>query len=222
MKKLYFFTMLAAMLFAVTNVMAQKANFKPANLKGIWQLCHYVSESPDAPGVLKPSNTFKVLSDDGRIVNFTIRPGADAIITGYGSYEQLSDHTYAESIEKNIHLPMLDNQDNVLTFELVDDKVLHLKYFIEKDLNGNELNCWYKETWKRIEMPDKQTSRTSECYIKNEKFGGTHYEKANHRHRIGSRYGSRYDRLRQQQQQQLRHRKQRCFFGLQEHRLGNR
>ena len=85
----------------------------------------------------------------------TIRPGADAIITGYGSYEQLSDHTYAESIEKNIHLPMLDNQDNVLTFELVDDKVLHLKYFIEKDLNGNELNCWYKETWKRIEMPDK-------------------------------------------------------------------
>ena len=84
MKKLYFFTMLAAMLFAVTNVMAQKANFKPANLKGIWQLCHYVSESPDAPGVLKPSNTFKVLSDDGRIVN-----------------------------------------------------------------------CWYKETWKRIEMPDK-------------------------------------------------------------------
>lgn len=82
MKKLYFFTMLAAMLFAVTNVMAQKANFKPANLKGIWQLCHYVSESPDAPGVLKPSNTFKVLSDDGRIVNFTIRPGADAIITG--------------------------------------------------------------------------------------------------------------------------------------------
>ena len=137
MKKLYFFTMLAAMLFAVTNVMAQKANFKPANLKGIWQLCHYVSESPDAPGVLKPSNTFKVLSDDGRIVNFTIRPGADAIITGYGS------------------LPMLDNQDNVLTFELVDDKVLHLKYFIEKDLNGNELNCWYKETWKRIEMPDK-------------------------------------------------------------------
>ena len=52
MKKLYFFTMLAAMLFAVTNVMAQKGNFKPANLKGIWQLCHYVSESPDAPGGL--------------------------------------------------------------------------------------------------------------------------------------------------------------------------
>ena len=119
MKKLYFFTMLAAMLFAVTNVMAQKANFKPANLKGIWQLCHYVSESPDAPGVLKPSNTFKVLSDDGRIVNFTIRPGC-----------------------------LLYTSD-------VDDKVLHLKYFIEKDLNGNELNCWYKETWKRIEMPDK-------------------------------------------------------------------
>ena len=69
------------MLLMVTGVMAQKkAKFQPANLKGIWQLCHYVSELPDVPGVLKPSNTFKVLSDDGRIVNFTIIPGQDAII----------------------------------------------------------------------------------------------------------------------------------------------
>ena len=87
MKKLNFFTMLAAMLLVVSGVMAQKkAKFEPANLKGIWQLCHYVSELPDVPGVLKPSNTFKVLSNDGRIVNFTIIPGQDAIITGYGTY----------------------------------------------------------------------------------------------------------------------------------------
>ena len=87
MKKNYFFTMLAVMLFAVTGVRWHRIRltFEPAHLKGIWQLCHYVSENPDVPGELKPSNTFKVLSDDGRIVNFTIRPGADAIITGYGS-----------------------------------------------------------------------------------------------------------------------------------------
>ena len=67
MKKKYFITMLAAVLLAVTGAMAQKkASFKPADLKGIWQLCHYVSEIPDVPGALKPSNTFKVLSDDGR------------------------------------------------------------------------------------------------------------------------------------------------------------
>ena len=41
--------------------------------------------------ILKPSNTFKVLSDDGRIVNFTMSPGKDAIITGYGTYQQLTD-----------------------------------------------------------------------------------------------------------------------------------
>ena len=76
------------------------------------------------------------------------------------AYKQLSDHTYAEYALRRIFIcRMLDNQDNVLTFKLVDDKVLHLKYFIEKDLNGNELNCWYKETWKRIEMPDKLPGR---------------------------------------------------------------
>ena len=152
MKKLNFFTMLAAMLLVVSGVMAQKkAKFEPANLKGIWQLCHYVSELPNVPGVLKPSNTFKVLS--GRIVNFTIIPGQDAIITGYGTYEQISADAYKESIEKNIHLPMLDNKDNILQFELEDDDLLHLKYYIAKDLNGNELNCWFHETWKRVEMP---------------------------------------------------------------------
>ena len=50
MKKKYFITMLAAVLLAVTGAAAQKkASFKPADLKGIWQLCHYVSEIPDVP-----------------------------------------------------------------------------------------------------------------------------------------------------------------------------
>lgn len=156
MKRKYFFTMLAAMLLAVAGGKAQeRTNFKPADLAGIWQLCHYVSEIPDVPGMLKPSNTFKVLSDDGRIVNFTIIPGTDAIITGYGTYQQLTDNSYKESIVKNIHLPMLDNKDNVLEFEMNEDGVMYLKYFIAKDLNGNELNTWFHETWKRVEMPDK-------------------------------------------------------------------
>ena len=94
-----------------------------------------------------------VLSDDGRIVNFTIIPGQSAIITGYGTYKQVTGSSYKESIEKNIHLPMLDNKDNILEFEIEDDELLHLKYFIAKDLNGNELNSWFHETWKRVEMP---------------------------------------------------------------------
>ena len=51
--------MLAVVLLAVTGVRAQdKATFEPAHLEGIWQLCHYVSENPEIPGTLKPSNTF--------------------------------------------------------------------------------------------------------------------------------------------------------------------
>ncbi len=155
MKRNYFFTMLAAMLFAVAGVNAQETtDFKPADLAGIWQLCHYVSENPDIPGELKPSNTFKILSDDGRITNFTAIPGSSAIITGCGTYKQLTDNSYQESNEKNIHLPMLDNNDLVLEFEITDG-VMYLKYYIANDLNGNELNTWFHETWKRVEMPAK-------------------------------------------------------------------
>lgn len=154
MKRNYFITLLAAALLAVTGAKAQEnATFQPADLAGIWQLCHYVSEIPDVPGMLKPSNTFKVLSDDGRIVNFRMIPGADAIITGFGTYRQLSGGSYKESIEKNIHLPMLDHKDNILEFEMGEGGVMYLKYFIAKDMNGNELNTWFHETWKRVGMP---------------------------------------------------------------------
>ncbi|MCD8031851.1 MAG: DUF4488 domain-containing protein [Bacteroides sp.] len=156
MKKIVTLITFGAFLLCGTQAFAQKnKDFKPANLKGIWQLCHYVSENPELPGTLKPSNTYKVLSDDARIINFTTIPGQPAIITGYGSYAQLTDNSYKESIERNIHLPMLDNQDNILEFEITDDELLHLKYFIEKDLNGYEINSWYHETWKRVIMPDK-------------------------------------------------------------------
>ncbi len=155
MKRKYFFAALAAMLLLVVfNVEAKKPKFKPAPLAGIWQLCHYVSENPGIPGTLKPSNTFKILTDDGRITNFTVIPGTSAIITGYGGYEQLSDTTYNESIERNIHLPMLDNQNNVMHFEIVDG-VMYVKFYIENDLNGNILDTWFHETWKRVVMPDK-------------------------------------------------------------------
>ena len=50
---------------------------------------------------------------------------------------------------------MLDHKDNVLEFEMGEDGVMYLKYFIAKDLNGNELNTWFHETWKRVNMPAK-------------------------------------------------------------------
>ena len=62
MKKKYFITMLAAVLLAVTGAAAQKkASFKPADLKGIWQLCHYVSEIPDVPGALTGVSSISLL-----------------------------------------------------------------------------------------------------------------------------------------------------------------
>ena len=44
-------------------------------------------------------------------------PVPDAIITGYGTYRQISGTAYKESIERNIHLPMLDNKDNILELQ---------------------------------------------------------------------------------------------------------
>ncbi len=82
-----------------------------------------------------------------------------------GRGSKLTDDSYRESIEKNIHLPMLDNQDNILEFEIKDSDYLHLKYFIKNDLNGNELNTWYYETWKKNNMPAQVSGRYCEIKI---------------------------------------------------------
>lgn len=156
MKTRYILTLLTAMLLLTPDVTAQKKKkFQDTNLKGIWQMCLYNSEAPDTPGDLKPSNTFKILSDDGRITNFTVIPGKGAIINGYGTYTQVSDGVYHENIERSIHLPMLNNAVNKLYFEIRDNKYLRLKFYIEKDENNNVLDAWYHETWVRVEMPDK-------------------------------------------------------------------
>ena len=126
MKRNLFSALVAALLLTTAGTLkAQEAQYTPAPLEGIWQLCHYVAESADEEGTLRPSYTFKVLTDDHRITNFTVIPGKAAIITGYGSWQQLTDDCYRESIEKNIHLPMLDNQNNDITFR-IEQNILYL------------------------------------------------------------------------------------------------
>lgn len=157
MKRHYSLCLLTAMLLGGLNLTAQETvpSFEPANLKGVWQMCFYVSDSPQIPGELKPGNTFKILSNDGHITNFTLVPGKGAILTGEGTYEQIADDKYVEHIDRSIHLPMLNGKTNTLTFEIKDDRLLKLKFYIEKDQNENTVDTWYHETWVRVLMPDK-------------------------------------------------------------------
>ena len=52
-------------------------------------------------------------------------------------------------------MPFASKAIDDISFEIKDNDYLCLKYFIKNDLNGNELNTWYYETWKRVEMPAK-------------------------------------------------------------------
>lgn len=123
-----------------------------SNLAGIWQMYFYVSDSLEKPGVLRPSNSFKVLSPEGQFTNFTMVPTHGAIIIGEGRYRQTNDDAYIEVVERNIHLPQLNEKENVMHFTMEDD-VMHVRYFLERDIDGNELNTWCYETWKKVIMP---------------------------------------------------------------------
>lgn len=154
MKSRYFFLLVVSLLMSLGVVYAQDIQEKtPVSLNGVWQMCFYRSVSPDVPGELKTSNSLKILSEDGHFCNLVMMPQG-AIVIGYGTYKVTSPGVYTEYVEKNIHLPQLDGGTNDLHFELRENgKLMYLKYFLKNDINGNEINSWNHEIWKRVEMP---------------------------------------------------------------------
>ena len=154
MKQYFRVLLMGVSLWAGATSVRGQRQAQESNLKGIWQMCFYVSASPDMIGELKPSNSFKVLSDNGKFVNMTVIPNRGAIIIGSGTYEISSDSIYVEHVEKSLDLPQLTGADNILYFTLKDDaELMVLKYFIKNDRQGNEINTWCYETWKRVNMP---------------------------------------------------------------------
>ena len=154
MKRHFLFSMMAVLLLLGSGRMvAQTSNqTTPVELNGIWQMCFYVSGDPSIPGELKPSNSFKILTNDGQFVNLTVIPNQGAIIIGSGTYKQTAVNAFTEHVEKNLHLPQLVGKDNVLEYEMNGDIML-VKFFVKKDPDGNDINSWYYETWKKVRMP---------------------------------------------------------------------
>lgn len=149
------FLFLALSLLVVSgSALAQSAEKVPVSLNGVWQMCFYRSNSPDVAGELKTSNSLKILSDDGRFTNLVMMPHG-AIIIGEGTYEMTSEKTYTEIVERNLHLPQLNGKKNVMEFEMKDDGIMVVKYFLKEDINGNRIDSWCYETWKRVSMPEK-------------------------------------------------------------------
>ena len=154
MKRHFLFVLFAmVLLMGSGRAMAQSSDSTPVSLSGIWQMCFYVSGAPNAPGELKPSNSFKFLSEDGKFTNMVMIPNKGAIIIGSGTYKQTAPNAFTEHVEKNLHLPQLVGVDNVLEFEMKGGEVMVVKYFVQKDKEGNEINSWYYETWKKVKMP---------------------------------------------------------------------
>ena len=155
MKRHFLFMMIAVLLsLGSGRMLAQTVNESTSGaLNGIWQMCFYVSGDPTIPGELKPSNSFKILSDDGKFTNMTVIPNKGAIIIGSGTYKQTASNAFTEHVEKNLHLPQLVGVDNVLEYEMKGGEVMVVKYFVKKDPEGNEINSWYYETWKKVKMP---------------------------------------------------------------------
>ena len=147
MKRRVLFIVMA--MFLLSGFCRVAAQTTAEDLKGVWQMCFYMSSDPTIPGDLKPSNSFKILSDDGKFTNMTVIPNKGAIIIGSGTYKLTAPNAFTEHVEKNLHLPQLVGVDNVLEFEMKGDGVMMVKFFVKKDTEGNENRGGFGSTGKQ-------------------------------------------------------------------------
>ena len=53
-----------------------------------------------------------------------------------------------------INQEQVDGYANVdWEYKAPDEEVMMVKFFVKKDPEGNEINSWYYETWKKVKMP---------------------------------------------------------------------
>ena len=82
-----------------------------------------------------------------------VMTSAGAVIIGYGTFSLSSSTFYTEYVEENVHLPQLKGSENKLYFELKEGgKLMSVKYFVETDAEGNRIDAWCKEMWRRVEV----------------------------------------------------------------------
>jgi hypothetical protein len=140
------------LLSAAQNMQAQETSDKPL-LPGIWRMFLPVSSGVSTKGddpkelkELKPTVFHKLLGEDGRFTNLAISPTA-SVITGYGTYETLSDTQYVEHVEKSFTNPAHTGTDNVLTYLWIDANRFMLSYEVP-------MGKMY-EFWVRVRHPER-------------------------------------------------------------------
>lgn len=144
--KLLLFTVMAT--FAIT-VNAQNTNLGKKNpIEGLW-----VFRGQRVNGEVslqKNLNTFKLISTDNSLLNFVASP-EKPFITLKGHVEVLSDSVFVEHIEKALN-SSLNGKASELQYKIEEDRLLYVKFFIEKNSLNQPINLWFEEIWERVEM----------------------------------------------------------------------
>lgn len=120
-------------------------------LTGVWQICRSAQNQPDGRVKLVTGNALKILSHNGTFTNISFNcTGGESVITAHGTYRQTSDSTYVEQVTVSVNSFLKDKESNLI-FYIVNDKVLKVKFFVEKNDDGTLLNRWFEELWLKVE-----------------------------------------------------------------------
>lgn len=128
---------------------AQDNHESQSPLIGLWVL-----KGVRIEGSLMPhgsQSTFKLIASDKTFINFTVMP-QNSLITAKGTIDFVSDSIFVENIDKSMN-SSFNGKSNELQYQLEEENLLYVKFFVEKSSTGQNLNQWYEEVWMRVEMP---------------------------------------------------------------------
>jgi len=120
------------------------------DLIGVWQLCQLMQNPEDANNFkIVRIPFFKILQKEGNFMNLFLSQ-EKSNITGYGTFEIISENSYTETIDKSYTNPSDNNRINKLTYELDNkNQFLFIKYFLIDSYSGKMGES--RELWVRVE-----------------------------------------------------------------------
>lgn len=150
--------MLIILISLCGRVFAQDKDESQSSLQGLWVLMGMRVKGEVTPQ--RNHSAFKLISPDNTFMNFMVMP-QQSVITAKGTVDVVSDSVFVENVEKSVN-STLNGKTTELAYEVKNKRLLYVKFFIEKSSLGQDINQWYEEVWKLVEMPEQPQDKSGE------------------------------------------------------------
>lgn len=97
------------------------------------------------------TGNYKVIAADSTFYTFVVAPQSPGKIWVYGTISNMTDSSFVENIVHATNESLI-GKGSPLKYRLIDENTLQCQYKLEINVQGEKMERWVPELWKRVEV----------------------------------------------------------------------